>query len=349
MYIQVSSTVKFFSQGYVSARRKAKSITLILHSPMPDLYHIYTTAKLFSLGLVGSTYRLDSLPNSSHLPIKHCSATRSVPSIYIPHQRSALQILVVLISSHRSAGCLFVSEILTGHRLLPSMERNDRFVLSNSTPGELLQELASLGPFPIISSTYLSPLPSRTLLEVTPSATTVTLPTPEPVHAQLAGVVCHDPPRFIFYPISWDGYESPPPSVGVDHCSTQNCLDKLDVPADLEVCGDDEWPGAASAASCPEDVFQSIDHWRRNVTKYGGATSELLGPVQDVDTPLSLLSFPHDSSTARSSRSESAAWNPVPFRLTSDSNISDDQIQLWVHQGDAGLASLTRYNGGLFR
>ncbi|KAF8842458.1 hypothetical protein BDN67DRAFT_979615 [Paxillus ammoniavirescens] len=211
------------------------------------------------------------------------------------------------------------------------MEQND---LYNSTIDELYQETTSVCPLPDISSIHLSPLPTHTVLKVTPSATTVTLPTtPEGVHAQLAGVEYHNPPRFIFYPISWDGYESPPPSARTA-CSTQNTLSRLDVPADLEGSNiyvdyhGDDWPDPACAAFCPEDAFRSIDRWRRNIIKHGGTTrSQLLEPIQDADTWFSLLSFPHDQGAAPGSRSESAGWEPFPFH----SSAGGDEILLWVH------------------
>ncbi|KIK93985.1 hypothetical protein PAXRUDRAFT_785235 [Paxillus rubicundulus Ve08.2h10] len=151
------------------------------------------------------------------------------------------------------------------------MQQND---LSNSILGELYQETASVCPLPDTSSMHLSSLPPHTVLEVTPSATAVTLPT----HAQLAGVEyipSHNPPRFIFYPISWDGYESPPPSAGAA-CSTPNIPNKLDVPTDREDSGVDvdygehDWSDSVFVAFYAEDAFQSIDRWRRNVIKYTG-------------------------------------------------------------------------------
>ncbi|KIJ62123.1 hypothetical protein HYDPIDRAFT_30675 [Hydnomerulius pinastri MD-312] len=205
------------------------------------------------------------------------------------------------------------------------MAQRDLLFPSIAAPGEMPQETDSLFPPPGVSSLHLSPLPLHAQQEMTPSATTITLPTPEPVHAQLASVEYRNPPRFIFYPISWDDPESPPPSAGVDHCSTKSNPNKLDIPD--EVCGevDEELLDSASAACSPENPFLAIDRWRRNVIKCsGGAPSELLEPIQDADIVLPLLSLPRNDDRAPE------AWEAAPFRR--DSNASDDdEIRIWIH------------------
>lgn len=131
----------------------------------------------------------------------------------------------------------------------------------------------------------------------------------------------HNPPRFIFYPISWDGSEDP---------STQS---KLTAPLNLtppdihtDYANDDQ-PNSPSAVFCSTDAFSSIDRWRRDIVKCDDATTDLLDPIQDADTPLPLLSFPHD-------RHGGLPQNTLPARpppCATDSNGSEDDVQLWIH------------------
>lgn len=78
---------------------------------------------------------------------------------------------------------------------------------------------------------------------------------------------------------------------------------------------------------CFTDDFSSIDRWRRDVAKRDDATADLLDPIQDADTPLSLLSFPrdHDGGLPQNTR-----LGKSPPRGT-NSNGSEDEVQLWIH------------------
>ncbi|KAG8216947.1 hypothetical protein J3R82DRAFT_7228 [Butyriboletus roseoflavus] len=174
-----------------------------------------------------------------------------------------------------------------------------------------------------INANTSSPLLPDSLLdsEVTPSNTTVTLPTPDPVRVQLASLECHNPPRFIFYPISWDGSEDP---------ATQGRLitSPNHTPPDIhtDYVGDDQL-NSPSAVFCSTDAFWSIDRWRHDVVKCGHGTANLLDPIQDADTPFPLLSSPHNHQRGLLQNTQPA----IPSTRGTGSNGSEDEVRLWIH------------------
>lgn len=129
-------------------------------------------------------------------------------------------------------------------------------------------------------------------------------------------------PRFIFYPISWDGSEDPPAE------------GKRTAPPNLTSLGihtdyvDDDPLNSPSAVFCSTDAYWSIDRWRRDVVKCGGGTTDLLDPIQDADTLLPLLSFPHDHHGGLFRCTQPAGPSP---RGTDSSGSEDDSVQLWIH------------------
>lgn len=101
------------------------------------------------------------------------------------------------------------------------------------------------------------------LLEELPLSDTVTtLPTPEAIDIQLTGVECYNPPRFIFYPISWDESDGLLMSTEADDCSGTNL--RMNVDCHIPELHDDE-PDPLSAVIYREDPYESVDRWRRDV------------------------------------------------------------------------------------
>lgn len=100
------------------------------------------------------------------------------------------------------------------------------------------------------------------LEELPLSDSVTTLSTPEAVDVQLTGVECHNPPRFIFYPVSWDESDGLLMSTEMDGCSG----------ASLRTGGDRHIPELYDDESDPlfaviyhEDPYEFVDPWRRDV------------------------------------------------------------------------------------
>ncbi|KIK20447.1 hypothetical protein PISMIDRAFT_682262 [Pisolithus microcarpus 441] len=110
-----------------------------------------------------------------------------------------------------------------------------------------------------------------------------TLSTPETVDVQLTGVewcvckptittVClhgeisvhfsHNPPRFIFYPVSWDESDGLLMSTEMDGCSGTSL--RTSVGRHIPELHDDE-SDLLSAVIYHEDPYESVDPWRRDV------------------------------------------------------------------------------------
>lgn len=108
----------------------------------------------------------------------------------------------------------------------------------------------------------------------------------EPAHVQLIGVECYDPPRFIFYPISWDGFEDLPLASGLDCSRSDSGADDVRFPElnDLEI-------NLPSAMIHLEDPFTSINHWRQDVVTCGSPQDELRRTTDVPQCGASLLSF----------------------------------------------------------
>lgn len=100
------------------------------------------------------------------------------------------------------------------------------------------------------------------LEELPLSDTATTLSTPEAVHVQLTGVECHNPPRFIFYPISWDESDGLLMSTEVDGCSGTNLETSVD--RHIPELHDDE-SDPLSAVIYHEDPYESVDPCRRDI------------------------------------------------------------------------------------
>lgn len=89
-----------------------------------------------------------------------------------------------------------------------------------------------------------------------------TLSTPETVDVQLTGVECHNPPRFIFYPVSWDESDGLLMSTEMDGCSGTSLRTSAD--RHIPELHDDE-SDLLSAVIYHEDPYESVDPWRRDV------------------------------------------------------------------------------------
>ncbi|KAL4072460.1 hypothetical protein V8B97DRAFT_370649 [Scleroderma yunnanense] len=122
--------------------------------------------------------------------------------------------------------------------------------------------------------------PSDQPAEHTPSTTTTTLPTPDATRVQFAGVECHNPPRFIFYPISWDE----PDGLIVSEIDQRFC--DLNITAEQLAILHDELADPLSPVCWGDDPFDSIDRWRRNVVDCG---SPCFGPFETIVDPASSL------------------------------------------------------------
>lgn len=126
------------------------------------------------------------------------------------------------------------------------------------------------------------------LLEESPLSDTVTtLPTPEVGHIQLTGVECYNPPRFIFYPISWDESDSLLMATETDNYSGTNLRMAVDrhIP-ELHDDGSD----LLSIVVYREDPYESVDRWRQDVVDcYSPLWDDPLERLEDLENMLFLV------------------------------------------------------------